>query len=143
HGPRPSVESGPRSRPGRGASGRRAAAGARPPRRSRISRALAELIPPARDRLLRSPDQLAGEIGERRAGLVEIETKIMGALGATRADVAGLHRRYPQTREWAALLPEGLEALKGRVLEVHRSTKREISASRTLNRKDKKSSGQG
>lgn len=103
-----------------------------------VATPLADLIPPARERVVTATDDFRAEFKERRSELIEIETTIMRRLGATQEDIERFYAAYERVHREPHKLPEGVDAIKQRLLEVHECTKREMAASRNLSRKEKK-----
>ena len=103
-----------------------------------IAGPLGELIPGAHDRVVGAADAFHAEFKERRSELIKIEATVTRRLGTTQEDIEHLYLAYERAYERRHEFPEGIDALKQRLVEVHESTKLEIATSRNMSRKDKK-----
>ena len=103
-----------------------------------IAGPLGELISGARDRVVGPAHDFHAEFKERRSELIKIETTITRRLGAKQEDIERLYRAYESGYERRHEFPDGIEAMKQRLVAVHEATKLHMAAARKMSRKDKK-----
>jgi len=103
-----------------------------------IAGPLGDLIADARDRVEGPPQDFHAEFKERRAELIKIETTITRRLGARQKDIERLYRAYESGYQRRHEFPDGIEAMKQRLVAVHEATKLHLAAARKMSRKDKK-----
>ena len=84
------------------------------------------------------PQDFHAEFKERRAELIKIETTITRRLGARQKDIERLYRAYESGYQRRHEFPDGIEAMKQRLVAVHEATKLHLAAARKMSRKDKK-----
>ena len=104
----------------------------------KVAGPLAELIPAARERAGGAAGDFRAEFGQRQSELVKIEATVARRLGITEEDIRRLYRVYERAYERRHQFPDGIDAIKRRLREVHESTKRGMAASRSMSRKEKK-----
>ena len=103
-----------------------------------IAGPLGDLIADARDRVEGPPQDFHAEFKGRRAELIKIETTITRRLGARQKDIERLYRAYESGYQRRHESPDGIEAMKQRLVAVHEATKLHLAAARKMSRKDKK-----
>ena len=103
-----------------------------------INDLLNELIPEARDRLIEAPSDFDHELETRRPELVREETAVMQRAGARKRDIEYLYVRYRDVQQFREEFPLDAAALRKSIVDLHESTKAQITESRPLGRKEKK-----
>ena len=104
----------------------------------KIAGPLGELMTEARDRLVGPPSDVHVEFKQRRSELIKIETTITRRLGARQEVIERLYRTYESGYQRRHEFPDGIQAMKQRLVAVHEAAKLHMAAARKMSRKDKK-----
>ncbi len=103
-----------------------------------INDLLNELIPGARSRLIEAPSDFDHELETRRPELVRAEVPVMQRAGARKRDIEHLYVQYRDVQQYREKFPSDAAALRQSLIDLHKSTKVQLSKSRSLDRKEKK-----
>jgi hypothetical protein len=99
---------------------------------------LNEFISAARNRLIEAPGDFDHELETRRSELVRAEASVMQRVGARKRDIEYLYVRYRDVQQFREKFPSDAAALRQCIVDLHQSTKVQLTESRTLARKEKK-----